>query len=190
MAFAGYSGFSEWPTIKLSTKRGGLMKPTQKSIFHLNANEGYKPIHKLFLNGSGRVITPYPHDNLKSWLEDSPKQYTQTAIDSEVLEDIARGLHISPNDKGVLKGGVYRLSYEEHLLDEDSCDCFPFAVFGKIETNGTLSVRAYFEDGEEGVINRSANATVTNYEVEWLVTSIQKHIKKCKCDSATGDQTN
>ncbi|CAG35151.1 hypothetical protein [Desulfotalea psychrophila] len=138
--------------------------------------QGYKEIIKLHLNGSNRVVTPCRYDGVKTWLDDSPKRLAETVVYFEALEEVARALQISPNIKNeslpcdlkILRGCRLPIACREERLDEDSCESLPFALFGKVEGSGTLSVIAFFEDGEEGVLNRKAQATVTNYEVEWL----------------------
>lgn len=126
--------------------------------------KSYKPIAKLFLPASGRVITPFPLANRQSWLDDSPMVRKEFIMDDDILFEIAELL---PVDLVKKPQGRYPLAYQETLPPDEFDGIDPKAIFGRIEPNGTLSVVVLFTDGEEEII-RTGHASISTFEVEWM----------------------
>lgn len=150
-------------------------------------NEGFKPIAKLFLTGSNRVVTPWPLAKRESWLEESSQINTELVMYDTTIVELSELFQLDLKEKPV---GRFPFFTESRMIDEES-SIAPKALYGKIETNGTLSIAAFFSDGEDE-ITRMGYASTSNFEVEWLyspiIVSTESHIQK-ENSSITGDQT-
>lgn len=129
----------------------------------------YKPIAKLFLTGSERIITPWPMDKRQSWLDESEEIYKEYDVESDTFTHLAKLLGTNINISK-LHGRLPILTEDKVRFDDASVS--PLYLFGRVETNGALSIVAFFQSDTDGAINRIEHATISNFEVEWVVPPI------------------
>lgn len=159
-----------------ATKPKGLddlfKKTIQKDISdetkHQNNENDFQPIAKLFLTGSDRVITPWPLQGKQSWLDESPKTIRELFIEGKTVHKLAEAFNLDVDSLNF--PDVSPLLYQEINIDDENSHS-PIALYGKIETNGNLSVLAFFGESEDQ-ITKTSHATVSNFEVDWMLTPL------------------